>query len=189
MCERVVTGLRAGGEVVLCVGSQNPVKVRGIREAFSRFYRVKAVKSKSVNTGIPPQPIGLDQILEGAKLRATLSMDPECDFGVGVEAGFYAVGGEPYDVEVAYVVSRTGEHSVGFSPSFPIPPKVYDSVVKGVYRELEEAVEDLFKVEKIGDREGFIGILTRGVCERWVLGYYATLMALVKFINRELYSQ
>jgi len=64
---------------------------------------------------------------------------------------------------------------------------MYEGIVSGVYRELEEAVEALFNVRGIGDREGFIGLLTKRVCDRWILSYYATLMALVKFINRELY--
>jgi non-canonical (house-cleaning) NTP pyrophosphatase len=66
--------------------------------------------------------------------------------------------------------------------------RFYEGIVKGEYRELEEAVEKFFKVEGVGDREGFIGLLTKRICDRWVLSYYATLMALVKFINKELYS-
>jgi inosine/xanthosine triphosphatase len=174
--------------VVLCIGSQNPVKIRGIVEAFSKFYNVSSVKSMRVVTGIPPQPIGLEQIVEGARRRAMLVFSNECDFAVGLEAGFYTVNSEPYDVEVAYIISKTGEVSLGFSPSFPIPRRIYSAITRGVYTELEEAVEKLFNVEKIGDKEGFIGLLTKRVCDRWLLSYYATLMALVKFINKDLYA-
>lgn len=186
---RGILCMSAKSSIVLCIGSQNPVKIRGVVEAFSKFYAISLVKSLRVETGIPPQPIGLNQIIEGAKRRAELTMSTECDFAVGVEAGFYLVNNEPYDVEVACVVSKTGEFSLGFSPSFPIPLKIYSAILSGVYRELEEAVEKLFNVEKIGDKEGFIGLLTRRVCERWLLSYYATLMALVKFINKDLYSR
>ena len=173
---------------MICIGSQNPVKIRGVVDAFSKFYNINAVKAVRVETGIPLQPIGLNQIIEGAKKRAELSMSSECDFAIGVEAGFYLVNNEPYDVEAAYILSKTGEWSIGFSPSFPVPRRIYGAIINGVYRELEEAIERIFNVEKIGDREGFIGLLTRRTCDRWVLSYYATLMALVKFINRDLYS-
>lgn len=174
-------------EITVCIGSQNPAKIRGVIEAFSKCYRVVEIKAKRVNTGLPLQPIGLHEIIEGARKRALLSMDGECDFGVGIEAGFVLIDNEPFDVEAAYIVSKNGDHSLGFSPSFPIPKSMYKGIVNGVYRELEEAVEALFNVRGIGDREGFIGLLTKRVCDRWVLSYYATLMALVKFINRELY--
>jgi len=173
---------------VLCIGSQNPVKIRGAIKAFSKFYAIKSIVARRVETGIPPQPIGLEQIIEGARRRAELVMSSECDFAVGIEAGFHIINNEPFDVEVAYVMSKTGEHSLGFSPAFPVPRRIYSAITSGVYRELEEAVERLFNVERVGDREGFIGLLTRKTCERWVLSYYATLMALVKFINKELYS-
>jgi len=175
------------GEIIVCIGSQNPTKIRGIIEAFSKYYRVVDIRAKRVDTGMPPQPIGLHEIIEGARKRAVLSMDEKCDYGVGIEAGFVLINNEPFDVEAAYIVSKNGDYSIGFSPSFPIPKSMYKGIVNGVYRELEEAVEALFNVRGIGDREGFIGLLTKRVCDRWILSYYATLMALVKFINRELY--
>ena len=175
-------------EIVLCIGSRNPVKVKGVVEAFSKYFVIREVRSKQVETGIPPQPIGLNIIIEGARRRAILCMHENCDFGVGVEAGFVLLDDQPFDVEVAYIYTRSGEYSIGFSPSFPVPLRFYEGIVKGEYRELEEAVEKFFRVEGVGDREGFIGLLTKRICDRWVLSYYATLMALVKFINKELYS-
>lgn len=175
------------GEIAVCIGSANPVKIRGVIDAFNKFYVVRKARFNKVETGIPPQPMGLDQIIEGAKRRAILCMDRDCDFGVGIEAGFYLLGEEPYDVEVAYIMSRDGRYSMGLSPSFPIPRRIYRSIVNGEYCELDRAVEKMFNVVDIGEKEGFIGLLTRNVCERYILSYYATLMALVKFINEDLY--
>jgi inosine/xanthosine triphosphatase len=179
--------MHPGSEVTICIGSTNPVKIRGVSEAFSVFYKIKGIKSKKISTSVPPQPIGLDQILLGAKQRALGSMSVNCDFGVGVEAGFYLFNGEPFDVELAYVVSRDQRYSIGMSPSFPIPRRIYEAIIRGEHRELDEAVEKIFGVENIGEKEGFIGILTRMTCERYILSYYATLMALVKFLNESLY--
>ncbi|MEM0002487.1 MAG: inosine/xanthosine triphosphatase [Desulfurococcaceae archaeon] len=174
-------------EVVVCIGSTNPVKIRGVVDAFSKFYVVKKAKYVKVNTDVPPQPIGLDQIIKGARQRAIKCMNQECDFGVGVEAGFYLIENEPYDVEVAYIISRDGKNSMGLSPSFPIPRGIYDSILNGEYRELDEAIEKIFNIGNIGEKEGFIGLLTKRMCERYTLSYYATLMALVKFLNENLY--
>lgn len=175
-------------EVTICIGSGNPVKVKGVRLAFERFFTVAEVRSKKVSTTVGDQPIGLHEILEGAMERARGSLDPECDYGVGVEAGFYLLNNEPFDVEVSYIIGKNGLHSYGLSPSFPIPRVVYEAIVEGKYSELEEAVEHLTGVERIGEKQGFIGFLTRGKLERYVLSYTATIMALVKLLNKELYD-
>jgi len=57
-------------------------------------------------------------------------------------------------------------------------------IVKGVYSDLEEAINSLFNVKKISDKEVFIRLLTRKIHERLVLNSYVALMALVRFINR-----
>lgn len=179
---------QAGG-IVLCIGSTNPTKVKGVRKAFEEFFVVSDVRAYAVKTSVPPQPIGLDQIIQGATERARGILDENCDFKVGLEAGFYTVNGEPYDVEVVYILRRDGSHSIGFSPAFPIPRWIYEGVLSGIYRELEDAVEEVFGRKEIGRQEGFIGLLTRGRYERWLLGYSATIMALVKFLNEELYKK
>ncbi len=174
--------------ITLCIGSVNPVKVKGVRTAFEQFFTIGKVHSKKVSTSVGNQPMGLDKIIKGALERATDSLEPDCDYGVGVEAGFYLLNNEPFDVEVSYIIEKNGSHSYGLSPSFPIPRKIYDAIVKGMFNELEEAVELLTGVERIGEREGFIGFLTKGRLERYVLSYTATIMALVKLLNKELYS-
>ncbi len=94
-----------------------------------------------METGLPPRLIGLEQVVEGARKRALAAMSSECDFAVGLETDFYTIREEQFDVEAAYMLSRGGKWSLGFSPSFPIPKWIYEEVLKGTYRELEEAVE------------------------------------------------
>ncbi|MEM2009737.1 MAG: inosine/xanthosine triphosphatase [Thermosphaera sp.] len=174
--------------ITLCIGSSNPVKIRGVREAFEKFFPIDMVRYKRVTTSVRIQPMNLDEIVRGARERALGVMDPSCDYGVGVEAGFYIYEGEPFDVEASYIIDKDGHCSLGFSPSFPVPKKVYEWIVEGRYVELEEAVEAITGINKIGEREGFIGFLSRGKLERYVLSYTATIMALVKLLNRELYE-
>lgn len=174
--------------IVLCIGSSNPVKIRGVREAFEKFFTINEVRYRKVNTSIPIQPMNLSQIVKGAEERALGAMDSACDFGVGVEAGFYLFQNEPFDVEISFIVDKKGYHSIGFSPAFPIPNKIYEWILMGKYKELEEAVEAITGINSIGEKEGFIGYLTRGRFERYVLSYTATVMALVKLLNKELYD-
>jgi inosine/xanthosine triphosphatase len=174
--------------ITLCIGSLNPVKIKGVRAAFEEFFTVSKIIPKKVPTSVPPQPLGLDEILEGALERAKGCFEPGCDYAVGVEAGFYVVNDEPFDVEASYVIEKNGSYSYGFSPSFPVPRRFYEWILTGKYKELEEAVEYLTGVERIGEKQGFIGFLTKGRLERYMLSYAATIMALVKLLNKELYG-
>jgi len=107
--------------ITLCIGSLNPVKIKGVRTAFEEFFTVSKIVPRKVPISVPPQPLGLDEILKGALERAKGCFEPECDYAVGVEAGFYVVNDEPFDVEISYVIEKNGSNSYGFSPSFPVP--------------------------------------------------------------------
>lgn len=176
-------------EIALCIGTTNPAKIEGITSAFSAYYRLRAVITRKVDTGLPPQPIGLDVIIDGARKRALGAITSECDYSVGLEAGFYFIGEEPYDVEISYIVSREGRESMGLSPSFPIPRAFVKWIREGTFGELEEIVDVIYGTRNIGDSGGFISLLTKGVVLRKELSRYATLMALTKLLNQELYAE
>jgi len=55
---------------------------------------------------MPPQPIGLHEIIEGARKRAVLSMDEKCDYGVGIEAGFVLINNEAVSTLKLHILSR-----------------------------------------------------------------------------------
>ena len=176
--------------VVVCIGSKNPSKVAGVKRAFEAFYSDVKVVSCSVETPLPPQPIGFELTMEGARIRAekAIRCSTDCDFGVGVEAGFVRIGNDYFDVQVAYIVNKHGENSYGFSPAFPIPKRFAKLIIEGVYRELEEVVDSFYGTKNIGEKGGFIKLLTKGVVTREDLTYYAVISALIPFINRDLYK-
>jgi len=174
---------------VVCVGSLNPTKLEGVKRAFKAFFPTTEVRGCRVETGLPPQPIGLELVMLGARVRGERALQcySECEFGIGVEAGFVKISEDHYDVQVAYVVNREGLHSYGFSPAFLIPRKFAEQILSGVYKELEEVVDHYYGTVKIGEKGGFIKLLTKGAITREDLVYTAVAMALVPFINKELY--
>ena len=175
----------------VCLGTQNPDKVSGTEKAFSSVYGDVEVVPIAVRTGIPPQPMGLGTIVEGAKRRAleALGAVEGCDVGVGVEAGLYLLGGRFFDVQVAYVVTRDGREAMGLSPSFQVPDAFARSLVLGEARELENVVDEYFGTKDIGSRGGFVKLLTRSLVSREDLTFYAVLMALIPLINDGLYNR
>ncbi len=173
--------------MLVVAGTLNPSKIEGIRRAFTRVFGGAEVLGVNVE-GLKPQPIGIDEIVEGARKRALYaSSRRDADFAVGIEAGIIPIGGHNLDFQAAYIISRTGEESVGFSPGFPLPQRFVEPLYRGVYSELEEVANRYFGTENIGERGGVIRLLSRGRVTREDLSYYATLMALIPFENRELY--
>ncbi len=185
-------GLTGKSEVVVAAGTKNPSKVAGIKAAFTELLGVSVkVIPVAVNPGVPPQPLGIDEILLGAKNRCfqSFSVVKDADFGVGVEAGIYRVEDRYYDVQVAVIRDSNGLTSVGFSPSFQVPPPFADVLVKGEARELEVVVDRYFGTKDIGEKGGLIKILTKGVVTREHLTRDAVLMALIPWVNEELYKR
>jgi len=172
-----------------CLGTVNPSKVVGVSEALKSVFGEVEVVPLKVGTGIPPQPMGLHIAIEGARRRATEAMRSSagCDMGIGVEAGLYIVGGKFFDVQVVYIVSKSGLESFGLSPSFSVPDLFVKDLVLGGARELEEVVDRYFGTADVGSKGGLVKILTRSAVSRENLTYYATMMALIPLLNKSLY--
>lgn len=174
---------------VVCVGSRNPSKVRGVEKAFRYLIGETSIKSYAVR-GLIDQPIGLKTIMESARHRArnVYEIDRDCDFYVGVEAGFVEIERVGFfDVHVACIIDRSGAEFYGLSSAFLIPKVFVDRILSGEFRELEEVVDRYFDTKAIGEKGGFISILTRGVVLREDLVFHAVVSALIPLINRDLY--
>lgn len=177
--------------VRVCVGSKNPCKLKGVERAFKQFFKLVEVKGYDVQD-VPSQPIGLDVIVKSARYRAEKikEIDNECDFYVGVEAGFIdfeSIGLGYFDCHIACVIDRNGRMFYGFSPAFSIPKKFVELIVSHVYNELEEIVDTYYGTINIGDKGGFISLLTKNNIVREDLVFYSIIMALVPIINPEIY--
>ena len=175
----------------VAIGTLNKAKISGVEKAFKKYFREVKVIPVKVDSHVSPQPMELNEVIEGAKYRAIDAAEHagKWDFSVGVEAGMLNIKRIWIDLQIAYIIDSNNKHSIGFSPGFPVPKKVIDKLLSGEYRELEEVVDKYFKTENIGEKEGFIGILTKNIVDRAKLTYYAVVMALVPYINTKLYFQ
>ncbi|MET1101585.1 MAG: inosine/xanthosine triphosphatase [Pyrodictiaceae archaeon] len=171
----------------VAVGSRNPVKLKAVKRAFRELCNPTLV-SVDVNPGVPRQPIGICQVLEGALNRALASLEHTgTDYSVGIEAGIIEYHGViDLEAQVAIVISREGEAGVGASPAFMLPTGWLKMMKEGV--ELEEIAEKTIGFQRIGENIGLIGYLSNGLITRTDLTYYAVLMAILPWINRKLYK-
>ncbi len=167
------------------VGSTNPTKVEGVKLAFQTFFKDVEVVAKDVKSGVSSQPIN-GEVIEGAINRA-LNAYGECDFSVGVEAGLFKVdktitGYMDFQVAVIYDGSK---YSIGFGPGFEFPPFVVERALKG--EEVGKVMSEFTGVKDIGRKIGAIHYLTKGVISRVDLTRIAVTMALIPWLNENLY--
>lgn len=175
--------------MLVVIGSKNKSKIDGVKRAYEKFLRGVSVTGVDVTADLPPQPVGLEKIFEGALKRALKALEVlrEADHGVGVEAGLFKMGGKWFDVHVVSIADRNRWITYGLSPAFEVPDIFIKKILDGEVIELEVIVDTYFKTRNIGEYGGFIKILTRGEVIRDDLVFYATLMALTPRINEELY--
>jgi len=167
------------------VGTDNPVKVRAVREVFGVISLRTRVRGVRVPTGESEQPFG-DEALEGALNRAKGAIG-KGDFGVGIEAGLVWSPriSDYFDVQYCAIVDRAGRVTVGHGPGFTYPPRIIEKVKAGA--SVGEAMERLTGIRGIGSTHGAIGYLTERRLDRDALTRSAVLMAMVPRIRRDLY--
>jgi len=174
--------------MIVAVGTKNPAKVKGVRLAFSRYFTNVILHPVDSSPVARAQPLGLRQMSEGAVARAKFALSRAGgDFGVGVEAGIFKVWRLYFDHQQAAVVDGTGRVSLGHSAGYPLPHLAIDRMIEEG-KELEEFAKELSGIDRIGDKGGLIHYLTKGKMSRASLTEQCVVMALIPWLNRDIYD-
>ncbi len=174
--------------MIVAVGTKNPAKLEGVRNAFSRHFpdlELRPVDSSSVAKA---QPRGLEEMTGGAITRAKFALSKVGgDFGVGVEAGIFAIGDVYFDHQQAAIVNPSGRVSLGHSAGYMLPRAAMEDMIKEG-KELEQWAERLSGINQIGDKGGLIHFLTKGKMTRAELTEQCVLTALIPWLHRSVYD-
>jgi len=178
------------------VGSTNPPKLEGVRAALTAFSRDVTIEGIEVESGVPDQPLGFEEIVEGARNRAERARrGGECDLGVGYEDGLVAIPGpvESWLNIGCAAVSDGVRVSLGLSPGFSYPPACSQRAV--AERRPIGALFDRFWRQHRGSSSasaqlsiGNIGELTRGALTRAEYTRHAVVCALAPLLHPDLYN-
>ncbi len=173
----------------VAVGTKNMVKVRAVEDVFKVVFGDN-VEILMVDVKSKKQPIGLDEIIQGAISRAEQAIEKtNAEYGVGIEAGIYEIPSVPesyMDVQFCAIIDKKGKLTLGHGPGFMYPRKVIEEVLKGC--EVEEVMEKLSGIKKIGEKMGSVGYLSHNITNRLEITRFAVLMALLPRISKELYE-
>ena len=146
----------------VAVGSENPTKIAAVERVLSDASHTAV----PVGSGVPEQPWGRDETVEGARNRAIGALDAtDADYGVGIEGGVAErpTPGGLWLVMWAAVTDGTDTH-FGAGPSIRLPDTVADRLHDG--EELGPILDDELGREELGKQEGAIGVYTAGRVSR-----------------------
>ena len=183
------------------VGSLNGPKIEAVRAALEPYAPDVTVRGVAVESGVPEQPIGHDEIVAGARNRARRALATgDCELAVGIEDGLVALEilgrREVLNVGCAFVASEARE-AMGFSSAFAYPPQCIAPALEQ-RAPIGDVFDRVFRAHTgdaapypvpSGRTSGNIGKLTGGVLPRSDYARHAVLCALVHFLHPDLYDQ
>lgn len=169
----------------ILMGTKNPGKIEGARQAFEKYFENIEIEGIPVSSNVGDQPVN-EEILQGAKNRVknlkeyAKNNNIKADYFVSSEAGITNLLGEWIDINCVVVENKEGLQSVGTSQGFPIPDKYIDEIKE---TELGKVMDKIFSEKELGKGKGGISFLTKGEVSRIDLTRNAFIMALTKHIN------
>lgn len=158
----------------------NPAKIQAILAAFDQVFGEGScqIMPVSVDTGVPEQPFGSNETRAGARNRVANAREahPNADFWVAIEAGIDE--GATFSWVVIENSERRGEAR---SATLPLPEAILEQVRAG--EALGPVMSKYSGIDKIGNKEGAIGVFTAGVLTRSSVYHQAVVLALSPFHN------
>lgn len=173
----------------ILMGTKNPGKVQGAKEAFEKYFDNIEIEGIKVSSEVGDQPFN-KEILLGAKNRVknlkkyAKENNIKADYFIASEAGISNLLGEWIDINAAVIEDSNGMQSVGISQGFQIPDKYIDEIRK---TELGKVMDKIFEGQELAKGKGGISYLTKDEVSRIDLTRNAFIMALIKYINGDLW--
>ena len=172
----------------IIIASKNPVKINAVKIAFQKVFPEESFvfEGVTVPSNVSDQPIGNEEIVNGASNRAKNAMQsiPDADFWIGIEGGVEKTKRGMGSFSWVVVKSKDKE-GMARGNVFFLPKKVVELIDQG--KELGDADDIVFGGNNSKQKNGSVGILTGDVITRTDYYYAALVLALIPFKNSNLY--
>ena len=172
------------------VGSENPTKIESVRQSFLNFSESLEVEGILVDTGVSEQPIN-NEVFEGAKNRAesVKKVNDEQSLGatffIGIEGGALKFHDRWFSLNVIYILDEQNRGSFGTTGLYELPGVVSKDLLVG--KDFGLIIGELANDHSTVLEYGTIGLLTDGKIDRLQNQVQGIAMALIPFINENLY--
>lgn len=171
------------------VASTNPVKIDAVKAAFESYWpQGFEFEGLSVPSGVADQPLTDQETLRGARNRvaAIRREAPHAAFWVGVEGGVQLTESGIYEAFGWMVIANSQKESISRSASFSLSTPMSQAIENGA--ELGPLMDEIFKDSMIKHKGGAVGMLTNGIVDRKSLYLQPLQLALIPFVQMELYQ-
>jgi inosine/xanthosine triphosphatase len=172
--------------VIVSVGSTRPAKVEGARDALAAIARIDprfarfVLEPHDLTHIAPRMPMSLDEIIAGARTRASALLRPQPPanggtlepwnpetlepwLAVGLEGGLHEIRPGEWSLQTWAAVTSGPRWGYGAGPALVLPREISDRVVAG--EELGEVIDEVAGGGVRGTR-GAWGVLTRDLIGR-----------------------
>lgn len=169
----------------ILVASENPVKIESTKKAFLTFYNEIIIESCPANSKVSNQPLGIETF-QGAKNRALNAKKSfkDYDYYIGIEGGAAKIYSKWFTFGVVSIIDKNNRESFGFSPGFELPEDISNRLKE---KELGELIDEIANEKNSKQKTGAIGFFTKDKFSREDLYVSAVIMALVPFLNENLF--
>lgn len=173
----------------ILIGTKNPGKIEGAKEAFEKYFDNVEIEGIAVDSEVGDQPFN-QEILQGAKNRVknlkkyAAENQIKADYYISSEAGITNSLGEWIAINCAVIEDENGLQSVGTSQGYPIPDQYIEEIKE---LDLGKVMDKLFSGKELNKGKGGISYLTKNEVSRIDLTKNAFVMALIKYINGDIW--
>lgn len=176
---------------IVIVGSENPSKLKAVQLGFQAVFPEHefVFLTAEVSSNVSRQPMDDQETLTGARNRAHNARQActQADYWVGLEGGLSALDGGEESLAAYSWIYIFGKSQTGFarSASYLLPNKIADLIRQGM--EQGEADDLVFGQANSKQASGGVGLLTNDLITRAELYAMAVKLALIPFIQQDLY--
>lgn len=174
----------------IIVASTNPVKINATKEAFSQVFSREQFDciGKEYPSGVAEQPMTNGEARLGAVNRAQRAKEanPDAAYCVGLEGGIEMIDHDMYAYGWNAIINKAGFISTTKSAIFLLPDITKEKVLSGT--ELGPASAEIHNKQNVKQTSGTVGILTNGIIDRTALYVHPMILALIPFVNSDLYQ-
>jgi inosine/xanthosine triphosphatase len=177
------------------LGSQSLAKLEAVRRGLAPFFGAVEVEQLATQSGVSEQPIGFEEIIEGARRRARFCYAAgACDLAAGIEDGLAPIPGAATGyMNIGCCALYDGaEDYLGLSAGFEYPPECVERALAARFP-VGDSFDEIFQLPEgwadPGPGAGNIGRLTRGVLTRADYGAQAVICAAVRMLHPRVYAR
>lgn len=150
-------------QVVIAVGSTNPVKIQAVKNALLND-EIKII-SCSASSNVRPQPLSDEETLQGAINRAKDCLEKtEAQLAIGLEAGVVFLNDHVFLCHWGALVDRNQNVCFTNGPIILLPDSYQKELLAG--QNLEDIMHGSTGIQNLGAKEGAIGVFTENRLNR-----------------------